>query len=187
MSAHTTPSQSAEDYLERIHELIEAKGYARVVDIARALIGDLQIPTTVTGIRPGEKIHEVMVSQEEAYRTVRRGGWYAIRPMLPEVYHLPYPMPYHGVTLEHSLQALEQLFKADVDPARVAAIIIEPVLGEGGFYAAPSEFLQAVVVGMNYRDPEVMDLNAIRGGAGNQPIVKVEGVYAGFRIVLEPK
>ena len=63
-------------------------------------------------------------------------------PMLPEVYHLPYPMPYHGVTLEHSLRALEQLFKADVDPARVAAIIIEPVLGEGGFYAAPSEFLR---------------------------------------------
>src|SRR5438046_10142802 len=62
--------------------------------------------------------------------------------MLPEVYHLPYPMPYHGVTLEHSLQALEQLFKADVDPARVAAIIIEPVLGEGGFYAARSEFLR---------------------------------------------
>ena len=63
-------------------------------------------------------------------------------PMLPEIYHLPYPMLYHGVTLEHSLQALEQLFKADVDPARVAAIIIEPVLGEGGFYAAPSEFLR---------------------------------------------
>src|SRR5207253_543135 len=63
-------------------------------------------------------------------------------PMLPEVYHLPYPMPYHGVTLEHSLQALEQLFKADVDPARVAAIIIEPVLGEGGFYVAPPEFLR---------------------------------------------
>jgi 4-aminobutyrate aminotransferase/(S)-3-amino-2-methylpropionate transaminase len=63
-------------------------------------------------------------------------------PMLPEIYHLPYPMLYHGVTLEHSLQALEQLFKADVDPARVAAIIIEPVLGEGGFYAAPSELLR---------------------------------------------
>src|SRR5437879_9593159 len=62
--------------------------------------------------------------------------------MLPDHYHLPYPMPYHGVTLEDSLQALEQLFKADVDPARVAAIIIEPVLGEGGFYAAPSEFLR---------------------------------------------
>jgi 4-aminobutyrate aminotransferase/(S)-3-amino-2-methylpropionate transaminase len=63
-------------------------------------------------------------------------------PMLPEVYHLPYPMPYHGVTVEDSLHALEQLFKADVDPARVAAIIIEPVLGEGGFYAAPAELLR---------------------------------------------
>ncbi|HUO18215.1 MAG TPA: 4-aminobutyrate--2-oxoglutarate transaminase [Steroidobacteraceae bacterium] len=63
-------------------------------------------------------------------------------PMLPEVYHLPFPMPYHGVTVEHTLAALEQLFKADVDPARVAAIIIEPVLGEGGFYAAPAELLK---------------------------------------------
>ena len=63
-------------------------------------------------------------------------------PMLPEIYHLPYPMPYHGVTVEDSLECLEQLFKADVDPARVAAIIIEPVLGEGGFYAAPSELLR---------------------------------------------
>jgi 4-aminobutyrate aminotransferase / (S)-3-amino-2-methylpropionate transaminase / 5-aminovalerate transaminase len=63
-------------------------------------------------------------------------------PMLPEIYHLPFPMPYHGLTVEHSLDALEQLFKADVDPARVAAIIIEPVLGEGGFYAAPPELLK---------------------------------------------
>jgi 4-aminobutyrate aminotransferase / (S)-3-amino-2-methylpropionate transaminase / 5-aminovalerate transaminase len=63
-------------------------------------------------------------------------------PMLPEVYHLPYPMAYHGVKAEHSLEALAQLFKADVDPARVAAIIIEPVLGEGGFYAAPGELLR---------------------------------------------
>jgi 4-aminobutyrate aminotransferase/(S)-3-amino-2-methylpropionate transaminase len=62
--------------------------------------------------------------------------------MLPEIYHLPYPMPYHGITVEHSLESLEQLFKADVDPARVAAIIIEPVLGEGGFYPAPPELLR---------------------------------------------
>jgi 4-aminobutyrate aminotransferase / (S)-3-amino-2-methylpropionate transaminase / 5-aminovalerate transaminase len=63
-------------------------------------------------------------------------------PMLPEIYHLPFPMAYHGVSVEDSLHALEQLFKADVDPARVAAIIIEPVLGEGGFYAAPPELLK---------------------------------------------
>ena len=63
-------------------------------------------------------------------------------PMLPEIYHLPFPMPYHGITVEDSLDSLEQLFKADVDPQRVAAIIIEPVLGEGGFYAAPAELLR---------------------------------------------
>ena len=65
-------------------------------------------------------------------------------PMLPEVFHVPYPMPYHGITPEHSLAAIENLFKADVDPARVAAIIIEPVQGEGGFYIAPPEFLRSL-------------------------------------------
>jgi len=63
-------------------------------------------------------------------------------PMLPEIFHLPYPMAYHGVTVEHALDALTHLFKASVDPERVAAIIIEPVLGEGGFYAAPPELLR---------------------------------------------
>jgi 4-aminobutyrate aminotransferase/(S)-3-amino-2-methylpropionate transaminase len=65
-------------------------------------------------------------------------------PMLPEVFHVPFPMPYHGISEAQSLAAIEQLFKADVDPARVAAIIIEPVLGEGGFYIASAAFLQAL-------------------------------------------
>lgn len=63
-------------------------------------------------------------------------------PFPQEVYHLPFPIEYHGVTIEQSLAALEQLFKADLEPGRVAAMIIEPVQGEGGFYAAPKEFLQ---------------------------------------------
>ena len=65
-------------------------------------------------------------------------------PMLPEVFHVPFPMAYHGVTPEHSFAAIENLFKADVDPARVAAIIIEPVQGEGGFYIASPEFLRSL-------------------------------------------
>ena len=65
-------------------------------------------------------------------------------PMLPDVFHVPFPMAYHGVTSSIRLDAIEQLFKADVDPARVAAIIIEPVLGEGGFYVAPPEFLRSL-------------------------------------------
>jgi 4-aminobutyrate aminotransferase / (S)-3-amino-2-methylpropionate transaminase / 5-aminovalerate transaminase len=65
-------------------------------------------------------------------------------PLLPEVFHIPYPMSYHGVSGADSLAALQQLFKSDVDPSQVAAIIIEPVTGEGGFYAAPAEFLRSL-------------------------------------------
>ena len=65
-------------------------------------------------------------------------------PMLPDVFHVPYPCVYHGVTAQHSLAAIEQLFKCDIEPARVAALIIEPVQGEGGFYAAPPEFLRSL-------------------------------------------
>ncbi len=63
-------------------------------------------------------------------------------PMPSEVYHLPFPCTYLGVSAEDSLQALETLFKSDVEPSRVAAMIIEPVQGEGGFYIAPPEFLR---------------------------------------------
>jgi FlaA1/EpsC-like NDP-sugar epimerase len=58
---------------------------ARIVDVATALINDRPIRQVVTGIRPGEKTHEIMVSDEEAHRTVARGKWYAILPMLPEL------------------------------------------------------------------------------------------------------
>ena len=63
-------------------------------------------------------------------------------PMLPDVYHVPFPSALHGVSVEDSLAAIGFLFKAEVDPQRVAAIIIEPVQGEGGFYPAPPELLK---------------------------------------------
>jgi 4-aminobutyrate aminotransferase/(S)-3-amino-2-methylpropionate transaminase len=65
-------------------------------------------------------------------------------PFPGEVYHVPFPIEYHGISIGDSLAALEKLFKADVEPERVAAIIIEPVQGEGGFYPAPDEFMQAL-------------------------------------------
>jgi FlaA1/EpsC-like NDP-sugar epimerase len=58
---------------------------ALVTDIAGALIGERDIKTEVTGIRPGEKVHEILVSEEEAFRTVARGDYYVIMPMLPEL------------------------------------------------------------------------------------------------------
>ncbi len=63
-------------------------------------------------------------------------------PLPAEIYHAPFPISYHGVDVHDSIRALEDLFRADVDPARIAAMIVEPVLGEGGFYIAPPEFLQ---------------------------------------------
>ena len=58
---------------------------ATVLNIAKALIGDLDIRIDVVGIRPGEKMHEIMVSEEEANHCVKRGDYYAILPMLPEL------------------------------------------------------------------------------------------------------
>lgn len=65
-------------------------------------------------------------------------------PFPAEVFHVPYPIEYHGVTANDSLNALQTLFKSDVEPSRIAAMIIEPVQGEGGFYPAPAGFLQAL-------------------------------------------
>jgi len=65
-------------------------------------------------------------------------------PFPAEIFHSLYPNPYYGISVEDSITALNTLFKVDVDPSRVAAIIMEPVQGEGGFNIAPPEFLQRV-------------------------------------------
>ncbi|WP_029013362.1 4-aminobutyrate--2-oxoglutarate transaminase [Niveispirillum irakense] len=65
-------------------------------------------------------------------------------PMPGEVFHVPFPAPQNDVTVADSLKALEFLFAADIGPDRVAAIVIEPVQGEGGFHPAPVELLQAL-------------------------------------------
>lgn len=58
---------------------------SQVIDIAKALIGNRDIQMNIIGIRPGEKMHEIMVSDEEANHAVKCGDYYAIRPMLPEL------------------------------------------------------------------------------------------------------
>lgn len=58
---------------------------ATVMNVAKALIGDRDLPIQVTGIRPGEKMDEILVSEEECHRTIRRGDYYAILPILPEL------------------------------------------------------------------------------------------------------
>ena len=63
-------------------------------------------------------------------------------PFPGDVYHIPFPIPYHGITEEETLHVLQNVFKSDIDAERVAAIAIEPVQGEGGFYIAPFGFLK---------------------------------------------
>ena len=62
--------------------------------------------------------------------------------MPAEVYHAAFPNAFHGITVEDSLNDLDRLLRSTIDPERVAAIIVEPVQGEGGFNIAPHEFLK---------------------------------------------
>ncbi|MFH1523479.1 MAG: polysaccharide biosynthesis protein [Chloroflexota bacterium] len=71
-------AQPGETYIPRVPS-------ARMIDVAAALIGERKIETTITGIRPGEKLHEILVSEEERFRTLDRGNYYAIAPILPEL------------------------------------------------------------------------------------------------------
>ncbi len=87
---------------------------ARVVDVAQVLINGRDVPIVYTGIRPGEKVHEVMISEEERYRTVERDDYYVICPILPELRQMPVDRPIltseyssANVTLDHDgLRAL---------------------------------------------------------------------------------
>ena len=63
---------------------------------------------------------------------------------VPHIYHLPFPVPHLGVTVDDSLRALQFLFGADMPPEEIAAIILEPVQGEGGFHAAPPELFASL-------------------------------------------
>jgi len=58
---------------------------AKITDVAKALMGEKDLPIRFTGIRPGEKIHEIMVSEEECFRTIERGDYFVILPVLPEL------------------------------------------------------------------------------------------------------
>jgi len=63
-------------------------------------------------------------------------------PFPNDIYHVPYPIEYHGISVDESIKYLSNIFKVSIEPEKIAAIIIEPVQGEGGFYEAPKGFLQ---------------------------------------------
>jgi 4-aminobutyrate aminotransferase/(S)-3-amino-2-methylpropionate transaminase len=65
-------------------------------------------------------------------------------PFPGDIFHAPYPIAQHNISVKDALTTLGKLFKVDIAPSDVAAILVEPVQGENGFYAAPAEFLQGL-------------------------------------------
>jgi 4-aminobutyrate aminotransferase/(S)-3-amino-2-methylpropionate transaminase len=113
-----------------------AEALENAVKIARHYTNRTGVITFAGAFHGRTSLTMAMTGKVQPYKV---GG-----PFPAEVFHAPFPNPLHGVTVEQSLQALQTLFKADIDPARVACIVIEPVQGEGGFYIAPKEFVQAL-------------------------------------------
>jgi 4-aminobutyrate aminotransferase/(S)-3-amino-2-methylpropionate transaminase len=86
-------------------------------------------------------------------------------PFAPEVFHTPFPNPYRGVDDATALAALDEVFATDVAPERVAAILVEPVQGDGGFLAASPSFLQALQE-IAHRHGILLIMDEIQSGFG---------------------
>jgi len=112
-----------------------AEGVENAVKIARVATGRSGV-VSFTGAFHGRTMMAMALTGKVApYKT-------GFGPFPAEVYHAPFPIELHGTTVEQAIEGVERLFKADIDPARVAAVIIEPVQGEGGFYVAPPALLK---------------------------------------------
>jgi len=105
------------------------------VKIARAHTGRPGVIAFSGGFHGRTLLSLTMTSSSPSYRQ-------NFGPFAPEVYHSPYPDEYRGWTTDRAIEALEHLFHSELTPSSVAAVIIEPELGEGGFVPAPPEFLK---------------------------------------------
>jgi 4-aminobutyrate aminotransferase / (S)-3-amino-2-methylpropionate transaminase / 5-aminovalerate transaminase len=111
-----------------------AEAVENAVKIARAATGRRDI-IAFNGSFHGRTLLTMALTGKIAPYKVKFG------PFPGGVWHVPYPIEHKGITVEQSMNAIEWLFKTDVEASQVAAIIIEPVQGEGGFYVAPKELL----------------------------------------------
>jgi 4-aminobutyrate aminotransferase len=109
-----------------------AEAVENAVKIARAATGRPAVVVFDNAFH-GRTLLTMTMTDKVVYR---RG----FGPYAPEVYRVPAPYPYRGVTTGDSLAALDRLFRAQVDPAGVACVVLEPVQGEGGFVVMPSDF-----------------------------------------------
>ena len=135
---------------QKLAEVVPVKGDAKVMlanSGAEALENALKIARAATG-----KTNAICFTggyHGRTFMTMAMNGKAApyqndFGPMPGMVYRAPYPVPYHGVSEEEALRGLQMAMKADSPAANTAAIVIEPILGEGGFYAASTEFLKEI-------------------------------------------
>jgi 4-aminobutyrate aminotransferase/(S)-3-amino-2-methylpropionate transaminase len=110
-----------------------AEAVENAVKIARVATGRPAVITFDRAFHGRTLLTMTMTSKVVPYK---RG----FGPFAPEVYRAPAPHPYRGVTTDDAMNALELLFKADVDPESVACVVLEPVQGEGGFIPMPEDF-----------------------------------------------
>ena len=114
-----------------------AEATENAVKIARAATGRTGVISFTGAFHGRSGLASAMTGKVNPYK-------WQFGPSLPDVYHVPFPNPAYETTVADSLKALDFLLAADIHPGSVAAIIIEPVQGEGGFNVAPVELLQAL-------------------------------------------
>lgn len=114
-----------------------AEAVENAIKIARAHTGRRAVIAFNGGYHGRTNLTLGLTGKNAPYKTL-------FGPFPADIYRAPFPIDYHGVTLQDSLDALQMILKCDVAPEDVAAIIVEPVQGEGGFYPASDEFLIAL-------------------------------------------
>jgi 4-aminobutyrate aminotransferase/(S)-3-amino-2-methylpropionate transaminase len=110
-----------------------AEGIENAVKIARAATGRPAVVVFEYAFHGRTLLAMTMTSKVDPYKK-------GFGPFAPEVYRVPAPYPYRGISSDDAIGALEHLFKADVDPTTVACIVLEPVQGEGGFIPMPEDY-----------------------------------------------
>ena len=166
-----------------------AEAVENAVKIARAATGRPAVVVFDGAFHGRTLLAMTMTSKVKPYKA-------GFGPFAPEVYRAPVPYPYHGISSDDAVAALEHLFKADVDPSTVACVVLEPVQGEGGFVTMPPDYparLQELcrAHGILYVDDEVQagvgrtgKMWAIEHYEGVEPDLVVSGKSIGGGLPL---
>jgi len=114
-----------------------AEAIENAVKIARAATGRPGVIAFTGGFHGRTALTAALTGKVAPYKTK-----FGIAPA--GIYHVPFPIAHYGISVAESLRTLDYLFRADIEPANVAAIILEPVQGEGGFHPVPGELFEAL-------------------------------------------